>query len=197
MSKPPRPKSAAPFSCLLAVMNSRPPASAWCRSGWLFAVNRRIMRAATNSNLSLTDIHCSRTRDTPALIRHRICLFYRLARRFVCKRSVRMTTATRMHSVRAPGPLKTRKLGALGVRTLCIAKDNERARATTLHVQDGDRLKNVVPRSAIVVSNVRTFSIRTPFPTAGAYGPAAPDPHAQHGRDWRAAGLWTSAFGGP
>jgi len=102
-----------------------------------------------------------------------------------------------MHSVRAPGPLKTRKLGALGVRTLSIAKDNETGRTTTLHVQDADRLKSVVPLSASVVSNVRTFAIRMPSPTSGAYGPAAPDPHAQNGRDWRAAGPWTLAFGGP
>lgn len=60
-----------------------------------------------------------------------------------------------MHSVRAPGPLKTRKLSALGVRTLCIAKSDETGRATTLHVQDGGRLKSVVPFAVNVVSNVR------------------------------------------
>lgn len=60
-----------------------------------------------------------------------------------------------VHSVRAPGPLKTRKLSALGVRTLCIANPDEIGRATTLHVQDGGRLKSVVPLAANVVSNVR------------------------------------------
>lgn len=60
-----------------------------------------------------------------------------------------------VHSVRAPGPLKTRKLSALGVRTLCIAQDNETGRATTLHVQDGNRLKSVVPFAVNVVSNAR------------------------------------------
>lgn len=60
-----------------------------------------------------------------------------------------------VHSVRAPGPLKTRKLSALGVRTLCIAKSDETGRATTLHVQDSDCLKSVVPLAVNVVSNVR------------------------------------------
>lgn len=72
-----------------------------------------------------------------------------------------------MHSVRAPGPLKTRKLGALGVRTLSIPTPEREGRAAALHVQEVPLLKSVAPFAVSVVSNARplTNSRNTPEPT--------------------------------
>jgi hypothetical protein len=60
----------------------------------------------------------------------------------------------------------------LGVRTLCIAKSNDTGRATTLHVQDGDRLKSVVPSTVNVVSNVRPLLLASLVALASIAFPA-------------------------
>lgn len=51
MSKP-RGQKAPRRSLSIAVLNSRPPASIWCRSGWLFAANGGRLRTVTIATAS-------------------------------------------------------------------------------------------------------------------------------------------------